>query len=133
MLMRDVIILAIQTIPDYLLSCDEALLKETCFQLLKILKYYFIIIKHEINESNTKLSTHHWIIPLYSKNICCDTFTSHEFLTPKLSHYVTLLPFTDKAIQRVPIDLYCTRRDSSHKPILYMRCARFYNRYIFLE
>ena len=59
MLMRDVIILAIQTIPDYLLSCDEALLKETCFQLLKILKYYFIIIKHKINESNTKLSTHH--------------------------------------------------------------------------
>ena len=59
MLMRDVIVLAIQAIPDYFLSCDVALLKETCFQLLKILKYYFIIIKHKINESNTKLSTHH--------------------------------------------------------------------------
>ena len=29
--------------------------------------------------------------------------------SPKLSKYITLLPFTYKAIQRVPIDLYSSR------------------------
>ena len=37
-------------------------------------------IQHKINKSNAKLSTHYWIICLCSINICCDIFTSCEFL-----------------------------------------------------
>ena len=50
---------------------------------------------------------------MYPKSIRFNILVSPEFLnffemrsTPKLSKYIALLPYTNKAIQLVPIDLY---------------------------
>ena len=84
-------------------------------------KLYTLIIfylSHKINEFNTKVFTHYWIICLYSINILYNIFIFIFYFffyflisfricsTPKLSKYDTFSAFTYKATQWVPIDSY---------------------------
>ena len=64
------------------------------------------------------MQKHPYIIELslYYESVCFDIFVTNIFfislemcLTPKLSRYLTLLPYTCKDIQRVPIDLNSLR------------------------
>ena len=72
----------------------------------------FFICKHKINKSNTKVSTHYWIICLHSKNFSFYLSTTNKFFnfvrnmfntkTIKINNFIFL---QNKAIQCVPISL----------------------------
>lgn len=94
----------------------------TCGWIQKIIHNYFIILfevacckwvrkisetfvfEDKINKPNAKASIHYWI-RLYCESVCFDIFVTNIFfisvemcLTPKLSRYLKLLPFTCKDI-----------------------------------
>ena len=73
-------------------------------------------IKHKINKSDTKLSTHYWIVCLYYKNVCFNLFITNKFynflrnmLYSKTIKIIISLFFTYKATQWVPISEYSSR------------------------
>ena len=71
-------------------------------------------LKHKINKSNRKVSTHYRTICLYSMNIWYDAFVAYTVLisfemcsTPQLSKYEKSVPYT--TFQCVPINVFSSR------------------------
>ena len=71
-----------------------------------------LAFEHKIDKPNPKLSTYYRVIGLYSKDMSYNIVVVNKFLdfsgmdsTPKLSKYVTVLPFALKAIHCIPTDL----------------------------
>ena len=76
----------------------------------------FFTCKHKMNESNTKVPTHYWIVCLYSKNVNYYVFTPDKFFyffrnlfNIKTIEITILLLLQKKAIQCVPTCAYSSR------------------------